>query len=195
MSTLIDPFADGALPVELSVAGERNIGKFAADKMQALILANLSALAAHVFVNLAAVPVLDTSIYASGDTLFDSTAVANAVRTAGGTAILRSLTLIDKDDNTAAGIDLFFLGANVAFGTLNAAPNISDANGLNILGFVSIASGDFIDVGGSKVATKTGLNMILKAASGTTIYVAAITRGTPTQTASGIQVLLGLEQQ
>lgn len=195
MSTLTDPFADGALPVELSPAGERNIGKFAADKMQALILANLAALAGRVFVNLVAIPVLDTSVYAAGDTLFDSTAVAGAVRTNGGTAVLRSLALLDKDDNTAAAIDLFFLRANVPFGTLNAAPSITDANGAKIIGFVSLVAGDFIDVGGSKVASKTGLNLVLSADSGTTIYVAAVARGTPTQTLGGIQLTLGVEQQ
>lgn len=195
MSTLLDPFADGALPVALSVAGERNIGKFGSDKMQALILANISALAAHVFVNLAVIPVLDTAIYAAGDTLFDATAVPAAVRTNGGTAILRSLALLDKDDNAAAGIDLFFLQANVPFGTLNAAPSITDANAVNILGFVSLVAGDFIDIGASKIASKSGLNMLLKAATGTTIYVAAIARGTPTQTLGGIQLTLGVEQQ
>lgn len=195
MSTQLNPFDAGVLPVELSAAGERALGKFTPEKMQALLLANLSAIAGRVLVNLFATPVVDTSIYASGDTLFDATAIAAAVRTAGGKAILRSLTVLDKDDNTAAAMDLVFLRANVAFGTLNGAPNISDANAAKIIGSISIASGDFIDVGGSKFASKTGLNLILSADSGTTIYVAGITRGTPTQTLGGLVLTFGLEQQ
>src|SRR5512133_1698421 len=43
-------------------------------------------------------PTVDTSAYAAGDLLFDSTEVANAVRANGSTCILQSLTVIDKGD-------------------------------------------------------------------------------------------------
>ncbi len=41
---------------------------------------------------------LDTSTYASGDVLADMQEIANAVRANGGSVVIQSLTVIDKDD-------------------------------------------------------------------------------------------------
>ena len=137
-------------------------------------------------------PVCDTSAYTGGDTLFDTTAISNASRANDAPVILQSITILDEDDQTAANMTLFFLDANVSLGTVNSAPNISDANARNIIGTYVMASGSFIDVGGSKVAHASNLNMVMKPASGTrTLYVAAMTAGTPTQTASGIKLRFG----
>jgi len=195
MSTLIDPFEAGVLPVELTAAAKRKVGNQNELMLLSLLLANLAAIPSHGYASVAVTPVLDTSAYATGDTLFDRTAIPGAVRVAGASSILRSLSLLDKDDQTAAQIDLFFLSANVAFGTLNAAPSISDANAAKILGKVSVLSTDFIDVTGSKIASLSGLNIIVTPDTGTSIYVAAITRGSPTQTASGILLNFGFEQE
>lgn len=195
MSTKTNPFAAGALPVELSDEGSRALFSHDDREVQALILANLAAIGRGSFAAVSLVLSLDTSAYTAGDVLADTQAIVGAVRTAGASAILRSLTLLDKDDNTAAGIDLVFLNANLSLGTENSAPSISDANAAGILGIVSVASGDFIDVGGAKVATKTAISLQLTPASGTSLYVAAICRGTPTQTASGIVLNMQFEQE
>ena len=130
---------------------------------------------------------LDTLIYASGDILADTQPIASALAVSGGTGRVTQITLLDKDDQTAAGIDVVFLRSNTSLGTENAAPSISDLNAEEILGVVSIASGDWIDIGGAKLATKAlTVPLEVTATTGTTIYVALITRGTPTQTASGI---------
>ena len=121
-----------------------------------------------------------------------STAVASAVRVAAGKAVLHSLILNDKDDQGAA-LDVLILRTNVSLGTENAAPSITDANANEVLGIISVISTDWIDLGGCKVATKTNLGLIVEAgAASTSLYIAAITRGTPTHTASGIVVKLGL---
>lgn len=194
MSTLINPFEEGSLPVELSAAGKRDLGKFPVDHVQALILANIAAMATRAVTSIQVVPTVDTSAYTANDTLFDRTAIPGAARVAAGSGIVRGVTLIDKDDNAAAGINLFFLSANVAFGTINAAPSITDANSLKIQGMLAIASGDFIDVGGAKVANKPNLYLPFKLDSGTSLYVAAQCLGTPTQTAGGIVLNFGIEQ-
>jgi hypothetical protein len=58
---------------------------------------------------------------------------------------------------------------------------------------VSLSTGDWIDLGGVRVATlrSIGLMMVPNAAS-TNLFVAGITRGTPTHTASGLQLSLGM---
>lgn len=138
---------------------------------------------------------LDTNIYASGDLLADTQAVASAVRLADGKGILHSVTVIDEDDQGVA-FDLYFLSANNTLGSENSAPSISDANARDILGIVSIATADYKDLGGVKVAIKTGLNIIIKgAAASTSIHVAAVNgSGTPTYTASGIKLRVGIVQ-
>ena len=93
---------------------------------------------------------LDTSAYASGDVLADTQEIANAMRVIDGTAILESLILLDEDDQGVA-LDLYFFNANVAMGTENSAPSISDANARNLLGKVAGATGDYTDLGGVKV--------------------------------------------
>lgn len=135
---------------------------------------------------------LDTNAYAAGDVLAATQSVTSAFAVDGGIALLQTLHVLDEDDQ-AAGFDLIFFDANVALGTENSAPDITDANARNIIGMVSVSAGDYIDIGGSRIATKTGLGLQMKAASDTTtLYVAAITRGTPTHSASGLRLKLGM---
>lgn len=137
---------------------------------------------------------LNTSgAYADGDVLADTQVVTNAVRIAGGRATLQTVHVHDEDDQ-GQPFDLLFLDANNSIGTENAAPTITDANGRAILGKVSILSGDYYDMQAFRVATKTAIGLLLKAGSGTRdLYVAAISRGTGTYTASGIRLKLGFE--
>jgi hypothetical protein len=138
---------------------------------------------------------LDTSAYASGDVLADTQQVDAALRVADGTGVLQSVMVYDQDDQKAA-MTLYFLQANVAMGTENSAPSITDANSLNILGFLDVAVGDYKDLGGVSVASFKNVGIPLKAVSGTDdIYVAAVNgTGTPTYTASGVKLGLGILQ-
>lgn len=137
-------------------------------------------------------PTFTAGAYSSGDVLFITTTVSDAVRTNGGRAILQSITVLDKDDQGIA-FDLYLFRSNVSLGTLNEAPSISDADALECLGHVAVASGDYKDVGGAKVATVKNIGLLLEADSGSkSLYVAAVTGGTPTHTASGMELRLGL---
>jgi hypothetical protein len=138
-------------------------------------------------------PTLDTSAYTSGDVLFDTTATTLVFQANKLTGRLYSIVINDKDDQGAA-LDVVLLRSNVSLGTVNATPSISDANATEVLGIVSVATGDYIDLGGCRVATKL-LSLPLPLKSTTTgLWVAAITRGTPTHTASGLVFKLGVER-
>lgn len=138
---------------------------------------------------------LDTSAYASGDLLADTQVVTNALRKTDGTGILHSLMVIDQDDQGVA-LDVYFLSDNQTFGSENSAPSISDANALTILCRIPVATTDYYDLGGVKVADLSNLSRIIKAVSGTrNIYVAVVNgTGTPTFTASGIKLRVGIAQ-
>lgn len=137
---------------------------------------------------------LDTSQYAAGDLIADSQVVNGALRVSDGTGLLICLTLIDKSIQQA-DLTVWILSGNVSFGSENAAPNISDANALNILGFVDIASSDYRNLGGVAVAFRQ-VSIHLAAASGTDdIYVAVVNGpGTPTYAADGLVLRLGILQ-
>lgn len=137
-------------------------------------------------------PTLDTNAYASGDLLFDSTEVASAVRANGSHAILQSVTVIDKADQKVA-FTLLFANAAADFGTLNSAPDPDDTEVATVIGHVSVAAGDYIDLGGAAVACVRNLGLVLKAGAATTsLFIAGVNgTGTPTYAASDLVFQLG----
>lgn len=160
----------GDVDVASIAAGETHIGQVGASDEVVEITATLD----------------NSGAYAAGDVLFDTQEIAGAARVNGGVVILQSITILDKDDQ-AAEVDLVFLEANTSIGTENSAVSISDANAEDILGIVNIPTDDYTDLVASQVATTTAVGLEMKAAAGTTsLYVAGITRGTPTHSASGM---------
>lgn len=132
---------------------------------------------------------LDTSAYSSGDVLADTQVITNAVRVAGGRGYLHSMSVYDQDDQGVA-FDVYILSANVSMGTENAAPSISDSDGLKVRAIVPVATTDYKDLGGIKYAQirNIGAGPIIPD-SGRDLYVAVVNgTGTPTYTASGVRL-------
>lgn len=135
---------------------------------------------------------LDTSAYADADVLADTQEITDAVRVDAGTGVILSLVVLDKDDQAQA-LDVVFLRTDVSIGTENDAVTVTDANADEILGIVEVAASDYIDLAISQLATMTGLYIVVDAAAvSTSLFVAAISRGTGTYTASGITLKIGL---
>lgn len=177
----------GALPAGTNNIGDVDVLSVAAGENH---IGQVSGHAAILEVTLS----LDTNIYADGDVLADTQEIASALRVSDGLARLRSLVVIDQDDQ-GVDMDIYLLDGNVSFGTENNAVSIADADALKILARVVIAAADYYDLGGVRVAVKSGLDAILKAASGTDkLYVAAVSRGTGTYTASGVKLRIGIER-
>lgn len=137
--------------------------------------------------------VLNADAYDAGDTVFDATVVTGAVRVSGGSALLQSIVVADKDDQKAQ-LRLVFFDSTVTFGTADSAPSLSDADSLKCVGSVEILAADYIDFGGVSVATKTAIGLLCKASGSANLYVAAMTSGTPTYTTGGLQLRLGFLQ-
>lgn len=130
---------------------------------------------------------LDTNAYAAGDLLADAQVVAGALRVDNGTGVLSGFVLSDEDD-LGVELDVVLLSANSSIGAENAAVAVSDANSRNILGIVNVPADAWVDLGGVRVATLMNVNVPVRAVTDTDdIYVALITRGTPTHTASGMR--------
>lgn len=137
-------------------------------------------------------PTLDTSAYIDGDVLFVTKALLDVVQNNSGAALLQSLIVIDADDQKQA-LDLLFFDSDVTIGTINATPSITDAAALSLLGRVSVATTDYYDLGGVSVAGLRSVGLIVRAAENTrNVYVAGVSRGTGTYTASGLRFRFGL---
>jgi hypothetical protein len=137
------------------------------------------------------IPTLDTGAYSDGDLLLDCTELADVVRNNGGTAILQSITVIDRDLQNES-IKLFFCDAAVDFGTVNSAPSPDDAASASVLGVITLDSDDYVALSDFSVLSLSNLGLALKTdAADTSLYVAAQVSSTPTYTANGMTFRFG----
>lgn len=135
---------------------------------------------------------LDTSAYADGDLLADVQEIEDAVRIEVGTGILESIILQDNSDQAAA-LDLFITSLSTTWGTENDAWNISDTLGEAIQYHTEIAAADYYDMLNSQRVQIDNIGVGVKAASGSaSLYVAAVSRGTPTYAADGLKLKIAI---
>lgn len=140
---------------------------------------------------------LDTNAYAANDVLADTQEITNVFPDENIEAILYSISLLDKDDQGGA-LDLVFLESNTSIGTENAALNLSDSAAERIVAVVHVSTGDYVDLINSQFVSKSvgdsGMGILIRPSdtSETSLYIAAISRGAKTYTASGITLKIGL---
>jgi hypothetical protein len=136
-------------------------------------------------------PTLETNAYADGDLLFDCFEVPQFFTERGGSRALHSLIIYDYDDQGIA-MDVLFMRANEDLGTANDALAMTDAESLSITGRVQVTAGDWFDWGSQRTAIFTNIGQVLQGpADGTSLWLAAVTRGAPTYTASGLKFRIG----
>ena len=128
------------------------------------------------------------------DVLADRQEITDVFRRNGSAAILHSIVVLDEDDQ-GVEMDIVFLDSDVTIGTEDAAVSITDANARKIIGIVNIPAANYVDLIANQVATIDDIGLMMQAASSSTsLWVAAITRGTPTHTASGLKLKFAISQ-
>lgn len=171
------------------LADNQNAGELACD-VNGILLTEATKDTAVINVSFA----LNTSIYTAGNVLAIPTVVTGAFRKVNGNGILQSIVLNDKDDQKIA-LWVVIMDANQTLGAINTPVAITDAAADNILAIVPVEAADWIDLGGCAVATVRNLNIPVKSvAAASTLFVALITRGTPTHTAAGMTGRFGIER-
>lgn len=98
---------------------------------------------------------------------------------------ITSLLLLDKDADGVA-LDLFLLDTgSINLGTLNAAPDLSDANAEKVFGVVPVAAADYKALGSASKVARPALGQAIpfSTASGS-IFIGAVARGAVTYTAA-----------
>ncbi len=138
----------------------------------------------------------DTVAYASGDLIADTQQIDAALRVSDGKGVLQSITIIDED-NQGVALYILIMRTSTSLGTENSVPNISDANlTAGLIGIVPVATTDYITLSGAKVACIKNIGLPIQAVTGTDdIYIAVLNAtGTPTYTATGLEMVLGIQQ-
>ena len=137
------------------------------------------------------IPIGSPTAFGDGDAMTETLVeIPNATEYEGGVSLLRNISIFNKD-NEDCGIEVIFFENNStsAFGTANAAPDITDANALanNPLGTTSIVAADqnqagVWSIGTSGLLTDDHINpLMLQSASGSTsVYFAIVSRDTAT---------------
>jgi hypothetical protein len=140
-------------------------------------------------------PTVEATALDAGDVAFDATLITGASPTIGGTVSLETITIIDLADQGAEMVLVFMSSAQV-LGTLDSAPDIDDTEVLAVVGVYKILTTDYIDLGGSKVATIRNLGMVMKTTTTANLWVGGFIAGTPTYGAgSPLRLLLGFSRQ
>lgn len=99
---------------------------------------------------------------------------------------IRMVTVLDKDDQGAA-MDVYFLKDDVTMGTEGSVVAPSDTNAENIIDIVQLTT--WHDLSTSQFAT-SGAIAIPCVLDKNDLYIAIVTKGTPTYTASGLHVVV-----
>jgi hypothetical protein len=135
-----------------------------------------------------------TPAYTAGDAVGAKRTIANAVRTA-GTGILQSVAILDRANQKAA-MTLFIFDADPTNATItDNAAFVFSTDDLKVIAQVSIGAGDYVTTNSKAYALISGLNIPLKAASGTSLFAALVTTGTPTYAATtDVQLEYGILQ-
>jgi hypothetical protein len=111
-----------------------------------------------------------------------------------GTGILESIIVLDRADQKAA-LDIFIFDADPTAATLaDKTAFVFSTDDLKVIAHVSVAAADYVTVNSKAIAHETSLGIALKA-SGTTLWAAVVTSGTPTFAATtDVQVTFGILQ-
>jgi hypothetical protein len=137
-------------------------------------------------VSIAITPAVDTAIYASGDLLFAPTKLQDATQNTKGLAILRTLVLLDSDNQKPAMDLLFFDSDPGSLGALNAALDMPAAALAKLIAILNVATGDWttLKTSTNAIGIKTPTLMLPAAQKSKDFWVAGVSRGTPTYTAA-----------
>lgn len=129
--------------------------------------------------------------YATGDFVGTSAAAisfANAVRTAAGSATIRSITISDPAASTAAALELWLFSATITPPADSAAWNLSDADGLKCVGVIPIpTTAQFLS--SATGVMHVGMLGLQFHCAATTLFGALVTRGSPTYTGTLVVTL------
>lgn len=135
--------------------------------------------------------------YATGDYMGTSTtpqSFASAVRTSGGTGIIKSIFISDKITNANVAMELWLFSATFTAPTDNAAFAITDAEALTVLGVIPIGTSSWYASSNNQVYFDGNLSIPIKPAATSLFYALVARDTTPAFTSLDLTIGLGILQ-
>jgi hypothetical protein len=112
--------------------------------------------------------------YSIGDAVGGKRTLASAVRVSGGTAILEDIILLDRA-NQGPGLEILFFDADPTSATITDNSGfVFSTDDLKLIARVTIGQSDWTSLNSKKYAHIKSIGALLKAASGTSLYVAIV---------------------
>ena len=138
---------------------------------------------------------VNTAAHAANDVVCQPVELPGITQ-AEGCAVITSVVVTDYDDQGIA-MDVLFLRSPITVGANNATMTISDNEVGEVLGSVSIAATDYLDLPNNQVATVRNLGLIVKPEindgdSSRSIWMVLRTTGTPTYAGGKLGVKVGV---
>lgn len=148
-----------------------------------------------------------TGDYCGTDTVPQAFDLSNVITNAGATATIRSVKIVDYTTTAAVALELWLFDRTFTAPADNAAWTVTDADALNCVGVIPIATTGWYASAANKVFTDNTANLpvtlspptitegIQTTAGGTSLFYAIVARGaTPAwTTAAGLKLFLGIE--
>lgn len=130
--------------------------------------------------NISITPTVSASpAYTAGDAIGGKQTLTSAMRTSGGTAILESITLIDKaNQSSALEILIFDSDPSAATITDNTA-FVFSTDISKLIARISVATSDYVSINSTAIAQLKGLGIALTASGSANLYAAVVAVGTP----------------
>jgi len=137
--------------------------------------------------------VVNTAIHAANDVVCQPIELTDAVQSPFGCAVITSVVVTDYDDQGVA-LDVIFMRSPITVGANNATLAVSDGEVGEILGHVSVAAADYLNMANNQIATVTNCGLLVDtlADDGTSIWMAVSTTGTPTYASGKLTCKIGL---
>lgn len=134
--------------------------------------------------------------YTAGDAVGGKRTLTDALRTSNGSAILESITLLDRANQKAA-MELIIFDSDPSAATItDNSAFVYSTDDLKVLARITIAATDYVTLNSKAIAQLRGLGVTLKGANNNTnLYAALVTTGTPTYAATtDVQITFGFLQ-
>ena len=136
--------------------------------------------------------------YATGDYMGTTTtpqSFASAVRTSGGTGIIKSILISDKIVTANVAMELWIIDRTFTAPTDNTAWDLSDANMLFVQAVIPITTAGWYASSAGQVYFDGTLSCPIKISTGTGLFYALVSRGTtPAFTSADLTISLGILQ-
>jgi hypothetical protein len=145
-------------------------------------------------VSVSATPTVSLSAYTASYVIGSKLTLSNAVRVAGGSGVISSVTITDTSKQNAKMDVIFFQSDPTGSTFSDQSPlSLATADLTKSPGAVTVEAYDYKTLSGNSVATIAPVGIVFDIDSGSDLFACLVNRGTPTYTStSALSLIVGI---